>query len=179
MTDHDNGLLLTRVQIPEQVHDRPGGAGINTRNRLIQEQQIRSRGQSPRHEHALPVNGQICEGLPLVAVGQPFEHERPDRYRHDEVLALRPGALPTLTVVTSLGAYPTFNFHVAGFGGRLIAVPYENDRESLDESGPRSTNGCGLSVKAVSHFLNKHRPVSKEGDFAPPFPAGRYRLPQT
>lgn len=36
------------------------------------------------------------------------------------------------TVVTSLGAYPTFNFHVAAFGGRLVAVPYENDRESLD-----------------------------------------------
>jgi len=35
-------------------------------------------------------------------------------------------------VVTSLGAYPTFNFHVAGVGGRLVTVPYENDRESLD-----------------------------------------------
>jgi histidinol-phosphate aminotransferase len=35
-------------------------------------------------------------------------------------------------VVTSLGAYPTFNFHVAGFGARLVAIPYENDRESLD-----------------------------------------------
>ncbi|MGE0501397.1 MAG: pyridoxal phosphate-dependent aminotransferase [Rhizobiaceae bacterium] len=34
-------------------------------------------------------------------------------------------------VVTSLGAYPTFNFHVAGFGGRLVAVPYEHDKESL------------------------------------------------
>lgn len=34
-------------------------------------------------------------------------------------------------VVTSLGAYPTFNFHVAGYGGRLVTVPYENDRESL------------------------------------------------
>lgn len=34
-------------------------------------------------------------------------------------------------VVTSLGAYPTFNFHIAGAGGRLVAVPYENDRESL------------------------------------------------
>ncbi len=33
------------------------------------------------------------------------------------------------TVVTSLGAYPTFNFHVAGFGGRLVTVPYVNDRE--------------------------------------------------
>lgn len=35
-------------------------------------------------------------------------------------------------VVTSLGAYPTFNFHIAGVGGRLVAVAYENDRESLD-----------------------------------------------
>lgn len=34
-------------------------------------------------------------------------------------------------VVTSLGAYPTFNFYVAGAGGRLVTVPYENDRESL------------------------------------------------
>lgn len=37
-----------------------------------------------------------------------------------------------MPVVTSLGAYPTFNYHVAGFGARLVAVPYENDRESLD-----------------------------------------------
>ena len=27
---------------------------------------------------------------------------------------------PGAAVVTSLGAYPTFNFHVAGFGGRLV-----------------------------------------------------------
>ena len=32
-------------------------------------------------------------------------------------------------VVSSLGAYPTFNFHVAGFGGRLVTVPYVADRE--------------------------------------------------
>src|SRR5690606_14677833 len=35
-------------------------------------------------------------------------------------------------VVTSLGAYPTFNYHVAGFGGRLVTVPYLDDRESTD-----------------------------------------------
>ena len=39
---------------------------------------------------------------------------------------------PGQAVVTSLGAYPTFNFHVAGCGGRLVAVPYADDRESLD-----------------------------------------------
>jgi histidinol-phosphate aminotransferase len=32
-------------------------------------------------------------------------------------------------VVTSAGAYPTFNYHVAGFGGTLHAVPYRDDHE--------------------------------------------------
>lgn len=36
---------------------------------------------------------------------------------------------PGTPVATSLGAYPTFNFHVAGYGGRLITVPYRDDRE--------------------------------------------------
>jgi histidinol-phosphate aminotransferase len=39
---------------------------------------------------------------------------------------------PGTPVVTSLGAYPTFNFHIAAVGGRLVEVAYENDRESLD-----------------------------------------------
>lgn len=47
-------------------------------------------------------------------------------------LVVRMYAGPGDTVVTSLGAYPTFNFHVAGFGARLVPVPFENDRESLD-----------------------------------------------
>ena len=36
---------------------------------------------------------------------------------------------PGDAVVTSDGAYPTFNYHVAGFGGRLIKVPYVDDKE--------------------------------------------------
>ncbi|MFN7027472.1 MAG: pyridoxal phosphate-dependent aminotransferase [Pseudorhizobium sp.] len=39
---------------------------------------------------------------------------------------------PGLAVVTSFGAYPTFNFHVTGHGGRLITVPYVDDREDLN-----------------------------------------------
>ncbi len=35
------------------------------------------------------------------------------------------------TVVTSLGGYPTFIFHVDGHGGRLVRVPYKDDREDL------------------------------------------------
>ncbi|WP_371171361.1 pyridoxal phosphate-dependent aminotransferase [Aliiroseovarius sp. 2305UL8-7] len=36
---------------------------------------------------------------------------------------------PADVVVTSQGAYPTFNYHVAGFGGRLETVPYKDDHE--------------------------------------------------
>ena len=39
---------------------------------------------------------------------------------------------PGSPVVTSVGAYPTFNFQVAGCGGRLVATPYVNDREDPD-----------------------------------------------
>lgn len=36
---------------------------------------------------------------------------------------------PGTPVVTSAGAYPTFAYHVAGFGGRLITLPYRDDAE--------------------------------------------------
>ncbi len=35
------------------------------------------------------------------------------------------------TVVTSDGAYPTFNFHVLAHGGRLVKVPMRADKEDL------------------------------------------------
>jgi histidinol-phosphate aminotransferase len=35
-------------------------------------------------------------------------------------------------VVTSDGAYPTFNFHVISHGGALVKVPYRADREDID-----------------------------------------------
>lgn len=35
-------------------------------------------------------------------------------------------------VVTSAGAYPTFNYHVAGYGGTLHMVPYAADHEDPD-----------------------------------------------
>ena len=39
---------------------------------------------------------------------------------------------PGQPVITSLGAYPTFNYHIAGFGGVLEAVPYRDDRIDLE-----------------------------------------------
>ena len=35
-------------------------------------------------------------------------------------------------VVTSDGAYPTFNYHIVGYGGVLHKVPYRDDHEDLD-----------------------------------------------
>ena len=39
--------------------------------------------------------------------------------------------VPGQTVVTSDGAYPTFNFHVLAHGGRLVKVPMAHDCEDL------------------------------------------------
>lgn len=47
-------------------------------------------------------------------------------------LAVKIAAEPGSVVVTSDGAYPTFNFHVAAQGARLVKVPYRDDREDLD-----------------------------------------------
>ncbi len=43
-------------------------------------------------------------------------------------LYLQPGT----QVLTSLGAYPTFNYHAAVCGAQVIALPYRADREDLD-----------------------------------------------
>ena len=62
---------------------------------------------------------------------------------------------PGDAIVTSLGAYPTFNFHVAGFGGRLVRVPYVGDREdpqALAETARRE------DAKLV-YFANPDNPM--------------------
>jgi histidinol-phosphate aminotransferase len=38
---------------------------------------------------------------------------------------------PEQTAVTSLGGYPTFAYHVAGYGGKLERAPYRDDRNDL------------------------------------------------
>ena len=52
----------------------------------------------------------------------------------DEMLGnvVRTVVEPGMPVVTSRGAYPTFNYHVAGFGGVLESVPYRDDRIDLE-----------------------------------------------
>jgi len=58
-------------------------------------------------------------------------------------------------VATSLGAYPTFNFHVVGFGGRLVTTPYVEDRED-----PASLLALAGREKArVIYFANPDNPM--------------------
>jgi histidinol-phosphate aminotransferase len=45
------------------------------------------------------------------------------------------------TAVTSLGAYPTFNFHVAGYGGKLERVPYQDDKNDLEMLADAAVRG--------------------------------------
>lgn len=47
-------------------------------------------------------------------------------------LAVKMAADPGSTIVTSDGAYPTFNFHVAAHGAHLIKVPFRDDHEDLE-----------------------------------------------
>jgi histidinol-phosphate aminotransferase len=43
--------------------------------------------------------------------------------------AIRMFTDPGDVIATSRGAYPTYNFHVTGYGGRLVFQPYRDDKE--------------------------------------------------
>ena len=47
-------------------------------------------------------------------------------------LVVRAYLAPGEVAVTSLGAYPTFNYHVVGYGGRPAFVSYRDDRNDLE-----------------------------------------------
>ncbi|WP_223424653.1 pyridoxal phosphate-dependent aminotransferase [Tateyamaria pelophila] len=65
-------------------------------------------------------------------------------------------------VVTSLGAYPTFNYHVAGYGGTLHTVPYVKDHED-----PASLFATAAEVGAKLVYLsNPDNPMGTWHDAA-------------
>ena len=69
---------------------------------------------------------------------------------------------PGVTVATSLGAYPTFNFHVVGFGGRLATVPYCEDRED-----PEALLDLAVREKArLIYLANPDNPMGSWSDAA-------------
>ena len=73
-------------------------------------------------------------------------------------------------LATSLGAYPTLNYHIAGFGGQLRTVPYRHVHEDLDglaelarETGarmvylanPDNPMGSWWPADAVDRFMDR------------------------
>ena len=58
-------------------------------------------------------------------------------------------------VVSSEGAYPTFNYHVAGFGGALHKVPYKGDHEDPDALVSKVAE---VNAKLV-YFANPDNPM--------------------
>ncbi|MEQ1711947.1 MAG: pyridoxal phosphate-dependent aminotransferase, partial [Hyphomicrobium sp.] len=66
-------------------------------------------------------------------------------------IAVEPGAV----VVTSDGAYPTFNFHVEAHGGRLVKVPFRDDHEDLEALLDRAK----AERAAVLYVSNPNNPM--------------------
>lgn len=62
---------------------------------------------------------------------------------------------PGDAVVTSDGAYPTFNYHVAGYGGVLHKVPYRGDHEDLPALIARAAE---VNAKLI-YFANPDNPM--------------------
>ena len=69
---------------------------------------------------------------------------------------------PGTPVVTSAGAYPTFNFHVAGFGGTLHRAPYRGDHEDpqalLDLA--RATGAPLIYLSNPDNPMGSHHPAA-------------------
>ena len=59
-------------------------------------------------------------------------------------------------VVTSDGAYPTFNYHVAGFGGVLHKLPYRDDHEDL----PALLEKARETGAKLVYFANPDNPMA-------------------
>lgn len=104
-------------------------------------------------------------------------------------LAARLYIEPGMPVVTSVGGYPTFDFHVVGFGGREVKVPYAGDRENLTGlldavkrenarlvylANPDNPMGTWWSAAELTAFMDKLPPETMlildeaYGELAPP-----------
>jgi len=81
-------------------------------------------GDSESYELKAALSAQLGVGPEHLTIGEGIDGLLGNLVR----LTVAPGD----KVVTSLGAYPTFNYHVTGFGGELVTVPYTQDREDPD-----------------------------------------------
>ncbi|MEL6504624.1 MAG: pyridoxal phosphate-dependent aminotransferase [Pseudomonadota bacterium] len=77
-------------------------------------------------------------------------------------------------VVTSAGAYPTFNFHVAGFGGVLTQVPFKDDHEDLDGllDAVKKTGAALVYVSNPDNPMGNYHSADKIATFLDALPEG-------
>ena len=109
------------------------------------------------HHHVSPENVVVGEGI-------------------DSLLGLLVRLLigPGDPVVTSDGAYPTFNFHVAGFGGTLHKAPYRADKEDpqalLDLA--EKTNAKLIYLANPDNPMGSHHPGTAIAQMLDALPEG-------
>ncbi len=84
-------------------------------------------------------------------------------------LTLAPGT----PVVTSLGAYPTFAFHVAGYGGALTRVPYRGAHEDAEAllAAAKATGARLLYLANPDNPMGSHHPAAVIEDLVANLPA--------
>lgn len=120
-----------------------------------------------------------------AAAAESWQYGDPENHDLKQALAARHGVKPTnivigegidcllgylvrmtvqegTPVVTSAGAYPTFNYHVSGFGGRLEMAPYKDDKED-----PEALLDLAERTRApLVYFANPDNPMGSWHDAA-------------
>jgi len=81
---------------------------------------------------------------------------------------------PGAAVVTSLGGYPTFEYHVAGFGGTLHRVPYRDDHNDLEALADmaRHTDAALVYLANPDNPMGTWHPGDTRAEFVERLPAG-------
>lgn len=70
-------------------------------------------------------------------------------------LTVRAFTEPGAPVITSLGGYPTFIYHVNGYGCRLVSVPFDGDRENI----AGLLDAARREAARVVYFANPDNPM--------------------
>ncbi len=105
-------------------------------------------GDPENHDLKQALASHLCVAPENITIGEGID----GLFGYAVRLFLNPGD----AVATSLGAYPTFNYHVAGFGGRLATTPYVNDRED-----PESLLALARREDArIIYFANPDNPMA-------------------
>lgn len=144
-------LFRARIGANESVFG-PSPRAIEAMHKAADEAWIYSDSESHYLRHALAAHHNVAPENIVVGEGI------------DGLLGLTCRLFLTdgVPVVTSAGAYPTFNYHVAGFGGALHTVPYVDDCED-----PTSLLNAAMETGArLIYIANPDNPMGTVHDAA-------------